>query len=303
MHEATVHLQTLTPLWTGDAIAGTMTRVHEKGLIGSLRWWYEALVRGHGGWACDPTERGGTCLLNVERYREGLRAGLPPRRAAARAGICNACFMFGATGWQRLFRIHVDGGRTASNVSGYSGALSIRIESLSSRSKMPTAPNVAGIPNTIQSLTEWIGEYGVLGRRTQSGFGAFRVTAGAYSRDGPAPATSTALALDLLALDDPPMGVPGGLPAVDRMYFGDLAATEDRGFRRQITRIGKTPEDRPRESVIHLSWPLAGKTGTVRVFGWASSQQIVENSQVILKDMAKASGLTWPRPLAAMPLP
>jgi len=46
-------LQTLTPLWTGG-VDQTCDRLHETGLIGGLRWWYEALVRGLGGYACDP---------------------------------------------------------------------------------------------------------------------------------------------------------------------------------------------------------------------------------------------------------
>ncbi|MGQ9833224.1 MAG: type III-B CRISPR module RAMP protein Cmr1, partial [Candidatus Villigracilaceae bacterium] len=37
-----IQLKTLTPLWTGG-IDGTTDRLHETGLIGSLRWWYEAL--------------------------------------------------------------------------------------------------------------------------------------------------------------------------------------------------------------------------------------------------------------------
>ncbi|MGQ9484848.1 MAG: RAMP superfamily CRISPR-associated protein, partial [Desulfosoma sp.] len=33
-----IRLQTLTPLWTGG-VDGTTDRLHETGLIGSLRWW------------------------------------------------------------------------------------------------------------------------------------------------------------------------------------------------------------------------------------------------------------------------
>lgn len=35
-----IKLRTLTPLWTGG-VGGTCDRVHETGIIGSLRWWYE----------------------------------------------------------------------------------------------------------------------------------------------------------------------------------------------------------------------------------------------------------------------
>ena len=39
-----IRLKTLTPLWTGG-VSGQCDRVHETGIIGSLRWWYEAIVR------------------------------------------------------------------------------------------------------------------------------------------------------------------------------------------------------------------------------------------------------------------
>lgn len=39
-----VKLRTLTPLWTGG-VDRTSDRLHKTGLIGPLRWWYEALVR------------------------------------------------------------------------------------------------------------------------------------------------------------------------------------------------------------------------------------------------------------------
>jgi CRISPR type III-B/RAMP module RAMP protein Cmr1 len=56
--------------------------IKETGIIGSLRWWYDALVRGMGGYACDPTsdedrcrnkeeKRGGACALGKEIKREG----------------------------------------------------------------------------------------------------------------------------------------------------------------------------------------------------------------------------------------
>ena len=37
-----IKLKTLTPLWTGDLNSECST-INETGIIGSLRWWYEAL--------------------------------------------------------------------------------------------------------------------------------------------------------------------------------------------------------------------------------------------------------------------
>ncbi len=84
MQTLTIRLRTRTPLWTGG-LDGSMDRIHETGLLGSLRWWYEAIVRGLGGWACDPTE-GDRCPDRQGRY-------------------CDVCTVFGATGLQRAFRL------------------------------------------------------------------------------------------------------------------------------------------------------------------------------------------------------
>lgn len=42
-----VTLQPMTPLWTGDANQ-RWSRVRETGVLGSLRWWYVAIVQGLG---------------------------------------------------------------------------------------------------------------------------------------------------------------------------------------------------------------------------------------------------------------
>jgi len=81
-----IKLKTLTPLWTGG-VDQTTDRLHETGLIGSLRWWYEALVRGLGGYACDPTSED-RCPDKNEQH-------------------CVVCELFGCTGWGRKFRLLV----------------------------------------------------------------------------------------------------------------------------------------------------------------------------------------------------
>ncbi len=103
-----VKIRTLTPLWTGG-VDGTMDRVHETGIIGSLRWWYEAIVRGLGGSACDPTSH--ACELTgdrLKRYNAARKAGKNWWEALDEAGICDACKVFGTTGWKRRFRLEVN---------------------------------------------------------------------------------------------------------------------------------------------------------------------------------------------------
>ncbi len=88
-----IRLKTLTPLWTGG-VDQTCDRLHETGLIGSLRWWYEALVRGLGGYACDPT---GDSRCEYD----------PKKPDSPEKQLCAACYAFGCTGWARKFRLQV----------------------------------------------------------------------------------------------------------------------------------------------------------------------------------------------------
>lgn len=99
-----IRIDTKTPLWTGGIPAGKVDRLHETGILGSLRWWYEAIVRGLGGEACDSTT--GKCQFNAENYKKSLAED--ERQRLHEAGLCNVCQMFGATGWQRRFRLVVD---------------------------------------------------------------------------------------------------------------------------------------------------------------------------------------------------
>jgi len=104
----TVKLQTLTPLWTGGVETGKMDRIHETGIIGSLRWWYEAIVRGLGGNACDPT--------SDERC--------PDKKGR----LCDVCYFFGATGLKRAFRIQFDLKQSASDSSNSSNQLTVKVD-------------------------------------------------------------------------------------------------------------------------------------------------------------------------------
>jgi len=97
-------LHTLTPLWTGG-IKGETDRLHETGIMGSLRWWYEVIVRGLGGTACDPSTH--VCNFDDEKYKKAKRQGKSEQEALSTAGLCHVCQVFGATGWRRRFRIEL----------------------------------------------------------------------------------------------------------------------------------------------------------------------------------------------------
>lgn len=81
--ERTYQFKALTDLWTGNA-NGESDRLISTGLLGSIRWWFEVLVRGLGGNACDPTN------TKCEGWNH-----------------CAVCELFGCTGWARKFRFEV----------------------------------------------------------------------------------------------------------------------------------------------------------------------------------------------------
>lgn len=81
--EQTYQFNVLTDLWTGD-LNGKSGRLIPTGLLGSIRWWFEVLVRGLSGNACDPSDT--KC--------EGRNH-------------CVVCELFGCTGWARKFRFEV----------------------------------------------------------------------------------------------------------------------------------------------------------------------------------------------------
>lgn len=96
MQSLHVTLKTLTPLWTGGAET-KMDRMHETGIIGSLRWWYEAIVRGLGGDVCNPTSENPQerCPRDEKQQKQGKEE------------YCNVCRVFGATGQGRAFRLSI----------------------------------------------------------------------------------------------------------------------------------------------------------------------------------------------------
>ncbi|MGC1119589.1 MAG: type III-B CRISPR module RAMP protein Cmr1 [Candidatus Methanofastidiosia archaeon] len=172
----TIQIKTLTPLWTGD-VKGECNEVKETGIIGSLRWWYEALVRGLGGYACDPTNS--DCKFNYKEYKrtgkiqDGLR------------DMCDACYLFGCTGWSRRFLLEIGNGNPV-----YKGTLKVKCDRRGWYLKGGLYDSLnARILNTSQedrqdtvredyraiviSLLEFISRWGAIGAKTQQGYGVF----------------------------------------------------------------------------------------------------------------------------------
>lgn len=86
-----IPIQTLTPIWTGDADRQT-SYVKGTSIIGGLRFWTEALIRSFGGRVCD-INGDGRCIHDPEKKNE----------------TCDACNIFGCTGLGRSFGLKIEG--------------------------------------------------------------------------------------------------------------------------------------------------------------------------------------------------
>ncbi len=163
-----ITIQTLTPIWTGGVEPGKMDRLHETGLIGSLRWWYEAIVRGLGGYACDPTAHS-SCLYDADKPNNGL---------------CDVCRIFGTTGWRRRFRLIIDHCNLTQTWSG--AQINIKPPDRNrgwylNAGQMGTFHiKVIADEQTqarVLALTQFVAQWGSLGARPQLGYGLFEIGA------------------------------------------------------------------------------------------------------------------------------
>ncbi len=88
-----IEISTLTPLWSGG-VNRDCDRLHENGLIGSIRWWYEIFVRSLGGNVCDIISEN---RCNYEKNKT----------------CCDVCKIFGCTGLSRQFSLRIQENETS----------------------------------------------------------------------------------------------------------------------------------------------------------------------------------------------
>ena len=160
---------TLTPIWTGN-IDKKSPILKESGLIGSLRSWYETIIRGYGGIACDPTsdDQCPQKIKGIERH-------------------CDVCELFGCTGWAKKIRLIVFGGREFKEGeiriklpgqkfgwllgSGIMGVIDSNIKVL--RINLGLLETEKEIKNTIWVIMNFMSKWSAIGARHQVGYGVF----------------------------------------------------------------------------------------------------------------------------------
>jgi CRISPR-associated protein Cmr1 len=141
----TYQFEALTDVWTGSVTKenGQLVdkpvpdRLITTGLLGSIRWWFEVLVRGLGGSACDPSAT--KC--------EG------PKH-------CVVCGLFGCTGWARKFRFEVLDETSETQIK------QIKQDSIFSLRFTPLRPVCDEEWALLDATLRLIAEYGAIGGKT-----------------------------------------------------------------------------------------------------------------------------------------
>ncbi len=174
-----IEIQTLTPIWTGDS-SRLMDRIHETGILGSMRWWYEAIVRGLGGKACDPSTS--KCVYDSEKYKKSNAQ--TERERLREAKLCDACQLFGATGWRRQFTLAVHDDKTQPIWTPPENLLNIRPQYRNRGWYLPPGRKgkftlrLKGTEDSlskIASLLIFLERFGNIGAKPQLGYGIFKI--------------------------------------------------------------------------------------------------------------------------------
>ena len=175
-----IEIKTLTPIWTGG-VNGECDILHETGIIGSMRWWYEAIVRGLGGDACDPAEHG--CIFDKGKYDDAKNEGKTEHEALHTAGICDVCQVFGATGWKRRFSLRIIHNTTE---PAWKGEEMLKVRPPARSHGWFLSPGMVGsfilkihgdsdVIARLASLSLFLGEWGAIGAKPQLGYGFFKI--------------------------------------------------------------------------------------------------------------------------------
>lgn len=98
-----LNIKAKTPIWTGNIDRKSDT-VHLTGIMGSVRWWTETILRGMNKFVCDQTnddENDPVRRCPIEKETDGKKS----------PSYCIGCLIFGATGLRRSFILRIKGGK------------------------------------------------------------------------------------------------------------------------------------------------------------------------------------------------
>ena len=171
----TIPIETITPIWTGDADRKT-SYIKGSSIMGGLRFWTEALLRFLGHHVCDITDEKKRDIFDKEKKK---------------TAICKCCEIFGCTGKGRSFSLKVGG---ESHEVDHVGTIRLNVPPSPGKRKPPTwylgnqGPGKggkdlylqilplrpSGLPNELVLALVFMLKYGTIGARDQYGHGLIK---------------------------------------------------------------------------------------------------------------------------------
>ncbi|HEK25474.1 MAG TPA: type III-B CRISPR module RAMP protein Cmr1 [Hydrogenobaculum sp.] len=92
-------IKSLTPIWSGD-IEGKSERLRQTSIVGSLRYFGEAVLRGFDIYVCP--------IVYDAKIEDNSVKKCRYKREEHLSSICTGCYIWGTTNWQRQVRISFD---------------------------------------------------------------------------------------------------------------------------------------------------------------------------------------------------
>jgi len=180
-----VNLETITPLWTGDAW-GENTEIKPQSIMGALRFWFEVYCYAVG----IPVKNYGNEQLNFNKFQKSLKSKLKEEidldeaedMVLAEQGISLPSRIFGCTGWRGQIEIKDIYAKKDENFEDYQqGKLSIaghnrwffpkKDEWFFGNIEITFASKQVIIKSIIIPLLNLIQRYGFIGGRNNLGYG------------------------------------------------------------------------------------------------------------------------------------
>lgn len=279
-----IHLETRTPIWTGGVKSGTMENIQLPSLIGSLRWWYEALIRGFGGWACDPSSedrcpQGDDSLPREQRY-------------------CAACQLFGATGWARAFKAIILNDQThLSSPHNWPDRVSNGTDCMSKyRFNMGSAglfdvkffPRLDDpeIPELLTGLLKLIAANAALGAKTGLGYGVFTLVS-VHPENFKTPTADRFIDLVSARASSGRTGLPQGNPDLKEMFFARFMIDNASWSQSDFLRLKCDLRQEFRNTNILVN---SGNLASLRHFFLGTTRGELEGSKIKLAMLPGARG-------------
>jgi len=273
---------------------GEVDRIHETGILGSLRWWFEVFVRGLGGLVNNPTndERSG---FDREKFEKSN--AINERARLRDAGLCDVSQVFGATGWRRRFRLTI-AGRTQKDTSSLEQISADRVNPRTNKNPtwwFPDHPRSGDLTIQAQSLAQdfpvevisgllqFLADWAAVGAKAQMGFGVVEPVGSrtdtrplynwlvsiAGDRQYPNLPNLQNIFLARIRLQDATDKSTFNLKCDLRQFFAGQQNTRLRHFIMGAVKGGRMA------AKVKMSRPYGG--GLIRVWGWIPERAAVYN--------------------------